>query len=443
MNNKLKQIFTYFKTLSKKQIIFGSIGLLLVLFTVYKATSGGTTTTFVTSKMGSIEEQVLVTGKSKSSSEVSLGFEKSGRVTSAPATVGLRVGSGQILASLDSSDLNANLNKALADLRGEQVKLDTVKRTSGSTYQNAYDNAVIALRDSYNKADDAVRNNADQFFRNPRDYNITFGPFTTSNSLTYIFNYYITYNTQTDLANSRHDIEPILVQWNSDLSKLKSEDNLNASFATAETNLRKIQNFLNQLSLAVNSLSAYNDSTYQAAVDGYKSTASIARTEAITALTNLLSAKQNLLNAPSPTGSGADLTFSDIATEQSKYDSLSATVDAIRADISKTIIYSPIAGVVTLADAKVGQIVTPGTTLVTVISDDKLQVEANVSEVNIGKVKVGNKVSMTFDALPNQTFAGLVNYIDPGSTIVDGVATYKVTIKFIDTISRYPQWTDL
>ncbi|MEK7093973.1 MAG: efflux RND transporter periplasmic adaptor subunit, partial [Patescibacteria group bacterium] len=60
----------------------------------------------------------------------------------------------------------------------------------------------------------------------------------------------------------------------------------------------------------------------------------------------------------------------------------------------------------------------------------KLEIEANIPEVDIGKVMVGNSVSMTIDAFPGETFSGKVGYIDPAETIVDGVTNFKVKIAF-------------
>jgi multidrug efflux pump subunit AcrA (membrane-fusion protein) len=58
-----------------------------------------------------------------------------------------------------------------------------------------------------------------------------------------------------------------------------------------------------------------------------------------------------------------------------------------------------------------------------------MYIEANVSEVNIGKVQVGNKVKVEFDAFPGETFEGEVAYVEPAETIVDDVVNYKVRVE--------------
>src|SRR5262249_12533809 len=89
---------------------------------------------------------------------------------------------------------------------------------------------------------------------------------------------------------------------------------------------------------------------------------------------------------------------------------------------------SPINGVVTVQNAKAGQIATPSQPITSLISNSDLEIDANVPETDIGKVALNNPVSMTFDAFPGETFTGKVFYIDPAQTIVSGVVDYKVKI---------------
>ena len=58
-----------------------------------------------------------------------------------------------------------------------------------------------------------------------------------------------------------------------------------------------------------------------------------------------------------------------------------------------------------------------------------MYIEANVSEINIGKVAAGNVVKIEFDAYPGEKFQGTVTFIDPGETVVDEVVNYKLRIE--------------
>jgi HlyD family secretion protein len=106
-------------------------------------------------------------------------------------------------------------------------------------------------------------------------------------------------------------------------------------------------------------------------------------------------------------------------------------------ELSKFTLRSPISGVVTKQDGKLGQIVTAGSPIVSVISSNDYEIEANVSEVSIGNVVVGSTVSIKMDAFQNEGFPGTVAYIEPGETIVDGVVNFKTTVAISDDYSSY------
>lgn len=67
---------------------------------------------------------------------------------------------------------------------------------------------------------------------------------------------------------------------------------------------------------------------------------------------------------------------------------------------------------------KVATIKTAGTPTVTV----------NLSEIDIPKIKIGNKATITFDALPGKTFTGRVYAIDTTGAVSSGVTTYPVAL---------------
>ncbi|MDD2657510.1 MAG: HlyD family efflux transporter periplasmic adaptor subunit, partial [Candidatus Pacebacteria bacterium] len=72
----------------------------------------------------------------------------------------------------------------------------------------------------------------------------------------------------------------------------------------------------------------------------------------------------------------------------------------------------------------------PGAPLVSIIGYGGFEVDAGVSEIDVGKLSVGNKVTMTLDAFPNETFTGSVFYIAPAQTNTQGVISYQIKISF-------------
>lgn len=111
----------------------------------------------------------------------------------------------------------------------------------------------------------------------------------------------------------------------------------------------------------------------------------------------------------------------------------SATLQNNLTNLRYTKIISPVNGVIVSRAVDVGQTVaasfqTP--TLFTVAKDlTKMQIEVSVSEADIGKVKVGQKVQYNLDGYPNETFAGKVSQVRLSPTTVSNVVTYTVIVQ--------------
>jgi RND family efflux transporter MFP subunit len=203
-----------------------------------------------------------------------------------------------------------------------------------------------------------------------------------------------------------------------------------------DKNLPEVLRLIDNVALVVNSQSASNGVS-QATVDANKASISSARSTVTTARETLNSSRSKLaLAEKNLTLKKSGSTPEVLKAQEAKVLQNQAQVESVQAQLSKMTLRSPQNGVVTKQDAKVGEIVTPGKVVVTVISDSDLEIESNVSEVSIGKVMVGNEVLITFDAFPGETFSGKVSYIEPGETVVDGVVNYKITVAFSE---KYPQ----
>ena len=118
-------------------------------------------------------------------------------------------------------------------------------------------------------------------------------------------------------------------------------------------------------------------------------------------------------------------------------ESAEASVLNLQAQLAKTVIRSPIAGIVTKQDAKAGEIAGAGIVLTSVISDAKYEIEANVAEADIAKIKIGDEANITLDAYGNDiVFTATAASIDPAETIIDGVPTYRTTLQFKENDAR-------
>jgi HlyD family secretion protein len=110
-----------------------------------------------------------------------------------------------------------------------------------------------------------------------------------------------------------------------------------------------------------------------------------------------------------------------------------ANLHQAQVNLSYAEIYSPIDGIILDRSVEQGQTVaasfnTP--TLFTIANDlKKMQVEADVDEADIGRVRLGQQVRFTVDAYSDDMFSGVVNQIRLQPTVTNNVVTYTVIVQ--------------
>jgi HlyD family secretion protein len=130
----------------------------------------------------------------------------------------------------------------------------------------------------------------------------------------------------------------------------------------------------------------------------------------------------------------------DFDAAQATYDSAKASVaqanaalKQTRTDLSYTKLVAPIDGVVVDRQYDVGQTVAASfqAPMLFQIAQDltKMQVSADVSESDIGRVQMGEPVKFTVDAFPDRTFRGKVAQIRLIATVNQNVVTYPVIVE--------------
>jgi HlyD family secretion protein len=143
----------------------------------------------------------------------------------------------------------------------------------------------------------------------------------------------------------------------------------------------------------------------------------------VTALTGDISALNDAQKALALAQAGS--TESDIAAAK-------AEVESAQANLAKTLVVAPFGGVVTKMDAKVGEIVSPSTSEISMQSDGLFEVETYIPEISIARVAKGDHASTTLDAYGSAiAFPSVVVSVDPAETVKDGVPTYKTTLSFL------------
>lgn len=404
------------------------------------ANAGKSTQQFITVTRGPIVEIVSVTGNTAPQKSVSLAFGNSGTVASVYASVGDRVDAGETLARLDTADLAAQLNQSEAQIDAAKASLASLKAGAQpediAASQAAYDKSVQDLanlyagisdtaRDSYAKADDAVRVQLSGLFSNPDSTQPTL-TFDTADS-----------QSAVNARDGRISAGTALVSWQLTLARLSpasSAADLDAAIGSELSILGQISAFISDVSSALNASTNLPATTL--AADKAAATVATAEVNAAVKSLNAVSqaiASQKLVVA----GLRAQLalkkagaTAEDVAAQAAVVAQAEAAAASVSARLRNSAIVAPISGMVTQFDAKVGESASATVPLVSIISASRFQIEADVPEIDIGKVSVGDAVSLTLDAFPGEKFSGTVFYIDPAETVRDGVVGYKVKVSF-------------
>ncbi len=376
-------------------------------FFVGKGTSVGATLTIVPSDF---REQVRVSGTVIAAKNVELGFAASGRIAGTYAWVGQRVGAGAILAEMENGDLvatlaqaQANLESLLAGTRSEELAV------AATTVANAEASLIDAIQNAYTVSDDAIRNKTDTLFTNPR----------TNPSLSFTVTNAV---LEASVERERTSIESVLTAWASLVEKLSS-DTAAESAKQSQIYLAQITAFLADMNLALNQSVA--DQSASAA------TLATARTNVNTAASTLTNDTATLAAAKSTLAlKQAGSTSEAIAAQQ-------AAVRSAQATLAKTRVIAPFGGIVTRMDAKVGEIVSPSTSKISMQSDGIFEIETYVPEVAIARVISGNPATTTLDAYGTSVaFPSVVVAVDPAETVKDGVPAYKTTLTFLSKDPR-------
>lgn len=392
---------------------------------------------------GTVVETISVTGRVRPASSVDLAFERSGKVSRVLAKVGDRVNAKAPLVELESNDLRASLREAEAQVATERANWEELRRgarpeeiavkeaelaKAEQDLTNYYTAALATVEDAYAKADDAVRVRTDALFTNDESYTV---------SLTFNVS---DLQTEIDVLNLRRGAGLSLTTWDDALRAVRASTtpaSVSSLLETARTNLGVVRDFLARAVNAVNLSLGLPSAT----ADTYKTDIGVGRTNVATASTAVSNAAQNLAAqalvaarirselALTKAGTAYEL----LLAQEAKVLQAEARRDVAAAELSKTVIVAPFAGLVTKQEAAEGEIVAANAELVSLIAENSLEIEAYIPEVDIGKASVGDAAMVTFDSFgAGDVFTARVARIEPAETVVEGVATYRTILHFTD-----------
>ncbi len=334
----------------------------------------------VTVGRGSLTAIVGATGTVRANQTAMLSWQTTGQIAKINVSIGDQVTVNQELARLDEASLPQNIILAEADLVTARRNLDNLNYSAASQA-----NAQLALAQAQKAVTDA---------QHDRD----------------LLNYSRAQNGNADAAWAAYYIA--VDNYNKALdsfNKVSGRDVSDPVRAKAQEFLVGAQQTVQQKQAIANwytSVPTTND---------------IAQADAKVAIAraNLADAQREwdrLKNGPDP---------QDIAAAE-------ARIAAIEATLELPALNATIAGTVTDIQSMVGDQVAPGTVSFRIDDLSRLLVDVQVAEVDINRVKVGQPVTLSFDAIPDQDFNGKVSSVARVGISTGGAVNFEVTIELTD-----------
>jgi len=452
----MKNFFTSVKLYAVSHKVASGAAIILVLLGVYytyKATRPVGPTQYVLAAVtrDTVVSSVSGSGQISAEDQIDIKPQGSGQVTSVQVVAGQKVAAGQVIATLDERSALSSIDQAKASLQSAQANYDTVLagevgtqlaidqaslQSSQLNLQNAEQNLLTKISQTYTTISNDVTNKTYPLFSNP----------TTSNPQLSISG--VAFNNsvlESEVNSDLPQMESMLAKWKADIDSFNSETDSVAAANTAIANLKQADTFFSNLAslfnsyaLAINSSaqsSVTSDTINSGNINSDKTTASSAQTDAENGISSMQSGIQSIQSAQTSLAQSqatynskiAPPTATAVASADSQLISAKANLQSAYDTYSNNIITAPISGTLAEVDLHVGDQASSGTTAAIVVTDKQVAV-IPLNEVDVAKVKAGQKATLTFDALPDLTLTGKVAQVDPLGVVTQGVVNYNVTI---------------
>ena len=122
----------------------------------------------------------------------------------------------------------------------------------------------------------------------------------------------------------------------------------------------------------------------------------------------------------------------DVAIARANLTEANANLGLSRVNLGYTILRAPSAGVITVRQAELGEVVVPGTPVVTLADLDHVWLRAYIAETDLGSIRWGQEATITTDTYPGKQYRGRVSFISSNAEFTPkSVQTYKERVTLV------------
>ena len=122
----------------------------------------------------------------------------------------------------------------------------------------------------------------------------------------------------------------------------------------------------------------------------------------------------------------------DIAIARANLNEAGANLGLSKVNLSYTVLRAPSAGVVTVRQAELGEVVAPGSPVITLSDLDHIWLRAYITETDLGRIHWGQDAIVTTDTYPGKQYHGRISFISPSAEFTPkSVQTYKERVTLV------------
>jgi len=122
----------------------------------------------------------------------------------------------------------------------------------------------------------------------------------------------------------------------------------------------------------------------------------------------------------------------DVAIARANLTEANANLGLSRVNLGYTVLRAPSAGVITVRQAELGEVVVPGTPVVTLADLDHIWLRAYIAETDLGRIRWGQEATIATDTYPGKQYRGRVSFISSSAEFTPkSVQTYKERVTLV------------
>ncbi len=332
-----------------------------------------------------MHETLSITGQIVTSETVGVGAKISGRLVSVSVKEGDSVIAGQVIATQETSNQQAQMRQAMAQVASARAQLSQAISNATITPQKSA--AAVAGAESQLRA---AKAQLDKARKGARDEELTQAEWGVRSA-------------KANLDTAKKELDRV--------KELYKEG------AIPQSRVEQAQNAYEQ------ALAGYNK-----ALEVQRMTQNATRPEDLRAAEEAVrQASENLRNAKAQ--KELDVVLKDqVESARASVQAAQAQVDLIRQQISDASIRAPFSGRVADKPLQPGTVLNPGQTVVNLVGAQGTYFEGQVPEVRLSEVQLGKEVQISLDAFADRTFTGRVVAINPLGDDIGRV--FKVRVQF-------------